>query len=191
MEETLIKINEKVKKEKGILMYEDEVTFQVSGTISRSWQKKGKNNGLEVKQKATKKSVKSYGAVTVQKKPKFHFRFEEKFNALTFLKFLKQIVRQYNKKIFLILDNAKYHHAILIRKWLEENINKIELFFLPAYSPDLNAQEGVWRLTRRKATHNRYFEGEKELKKALFRRFNRFQGNPASLNGIIRPFILS
>ena len=170
-------------------MYEDEATFQVSGSASKTWQEKGKGNGREVKQKACRESVKAFGAVTIEPKPHLHFRIVEVFNALTFLSFLKQIVRQYDSKIFMILDNAKYHHAILLQEWLEVHKDKIELFFLPAYSPDLNAQEGVWRVTKRKATHNRYFSGIPALREAIFRRFNRFQGNPGSLSGVIAPFL--
>lgn len=62
------------------------------------------------------------------------------------------------KKILLILDNAKYHHAILLKPWLKAMESKIELLFLPPYSPDLNAIEMFWKKTRRSVTHNRFFE---------------------------------
>jgi len=98
-------------------------------------------------------------------------------------------MRKKERKIHLVLDNARYHHAILLQEWLEANRDKIQLHFLPAYSPKLNAQEGVWRLTRRKLIHNRFFNDEKELHQALFKRFNRFQGNPASLRNMMVPFV--
>lgn len=182
-------MKKRVSEEGGVLMYEDEASFQVSGTTTRSWQGKGKGNGHEVRQKACREKISVFGAVTVEKNPRFHFRIVEVFNAMTFLTFLKQLVRQYKRKIFLVLDNARYHHAILLREWLEANRGRIELYFLPAYSPDFNAQECVWRITRRKSTHNRYFSNKKSLRETIFRRFNRFQGNPASLRGIIKPFM--
>jgi transposase len=189
VDKTLPEIIVKTKEDNGVLMYQDEAGFRVSGTISRGWIRKGRKEGKEVDSEPTRESVKAFGAVTVSDKPKFHFLFAKVYNALTFLRFLKQLVRQYrNRKIRLILDNVKYHHAKIVTKWLEENKKRIELHFLPAYSPDLNAQEGVWRLTRRASTHNRHFKDYEELHKALFRRFNRFQGNPASLRGMIAPF---
>ena len=169
-------------------MYEDEATFQVSGTISRTWAEKGKEKGLQIFHKACRESVKAFGVVTAEENPRFNFRFAEVFNASTFLSFLKHLVRHYDRKIYLVLDNARYHHAILLRDWLEDNREKIELHFLPAYYPDLNAQEYVWRVTRRKATHNRYFPNKSVLHGAIFRRFNRFQGNPASLRSAIASF---
>jgi transposase len=189
VDKTLPRLVKRVKKEGGVLIYEDEASFKVSGTVSRGWMKKGRNEGKEVKSAPGRESVKAFGAVTVSDAPKFHFLFATVFNAQTFLKFLKQLVRQYSsKKIRLVLDNASYHHAEIVSEWLKLNKKRIVLHFLPAYSPDYNAQEGVWRLTRRKSTHNRHFKNEKDLHAALFKRFNRFQGNPASLRGMIAPF---
>jgi hypothetical protein len=47
----------------------------------------------------------------------------------------------------------------------------------------------MWRITRRKSTHNKYFSSKKALKNTIFRHFNRFQGNPASLRGVIHIFL--
>ncbi len=170
-------------------MYEDEASFQVSGTIARGWIRKGRKNGKEVESKPTRDSVKTFGAVTVSENPKFHFLFTNIYNAQRFLAFLKRLIRRYpDRKIRMVVDNARYHHARLVTEWLEKNIERIELHFLPPYSPQLNAQECVWRVTRRKSTHSRFFNDKDELHKNLFRRFNRFQGNPASLRSTIAPF---
>jgi transposase len=57
----------------------------------------------------------------------------------------------------LILDNASYHHARLHEPWREAHAERISLEFLPAYSPELNPIERVWKFTRRRCLHNRYF----------------------------------
>lgn len=44
----------------------------------------------------------------------------------------------------MILDNARAHHAKLIQSFLEENKSRLELIFLPPYSPELNLIEGLW-----------------------------------------------
>jgi transposase len=186
---TLPSIKEQAEKENGIVMYEDEASFKVSGSLSRTWCECGRKKRTEVESKACNKSMKVFGAIVADKNPGLNFLFTDVFNALTFLKFLKQLVRCYERKIHLVLDNARYHHAILLQEWLEANKDKIQLHFLPAYSPKLNAQEGVWRITRRKSIHNRFFNDEKELHQALFKRFNRFQGNPASLRNMMAPFV--
>ncbi|MBE1553294.1 IS630 family transposase [Sporosarcina limicola] len=70
---------------------------------------------------------------------------QESFNAGAFLDFLKMILNKYpTGKTVMILDNARIHHAKLIQPFLEKNKDRIELVFLPPYSPQLNLMEGVW-----------------------------------------------
>ena len=45
--------------------------------------------------------------------------------------------------LFLILDNAKTYHSKMLTEWVEKNRDKIELFYLPPYSPDLNPDEHI------------------------------------------------
>ena len=87
------------------------------------------------------------------------------FNAMTFLMLLKKVIKtkKRGKKLIVVLDNARYHHAIILKPWLKENKDKIRLMFLPPYSPDLNNIERVWKITRRKCTHNKYFSTLNEL----------------------------
>ena len=91
------------------------------------------------------------------------------FNAQTFLDFLKVVIRHWRKgrRIVLVLDNARYHHAKLLRGWLRKNRDKLVLLFLPPYSPELNPIERVWKLTRRLCTHNQYFQELQDLVRAV------------------------
>ncbi len=134
-------------------------------------------------------SIKAFGAISVDDRPRWHFRFAERFNSITYLDFLKRLVRGNPRKVFLVADNVGYHKSRVVTEWTGSNLDKIELFYLPAYSPDLNPVEGVWRLTKRKSTHNRYFPTKEELHRHVFRRFNRFQGNPASIRPMIRTLL--
>ena len=45
------------------------------------------------------------------------------------------------KKVFLILDNLRVHHSKPVKAWVAERQDKIELFYLPSYSPELNPEE--------------------------------------------------
>jgi hypothetical protein len=65
-----------------------------------------------------------------------HFRFmvyEENMNIEIFLKFLRQLIKNQDKKIFLILDNLRVHHAKKVKEWQQKHKDKIEFYFLPAY----------------------------------------------------------
>ncbi len=70
-----------------------------------------------------------------------------------------------------IADNAKYHHAKLHEPWRQQQAPRFALDFLPPYSPELNPVERVWKLTRRKRLHNRYFPTLDEVVVAVEQQF--------------------
>lgn len=68
--------------------------------------------------------------------------YEGKFNAAVFREFLERLIKHADRrKVFLILDNLPVHKAKVLRPWLQEHADEIELFFIPAYSPELNPDE--------------------------------------------------
>jgi transposase len=71
-----------------------------------------------------------------------------------------------------ILDNAKYHHAKVLRPFLEMHRDLLALEFLPSYSPQLNPIERVWKLTRKLCTHNTYFDKIEHLIDAVTRQLS-------------------
>jgi transposase len=74
----------------------------------------------------------------------------------------------------IVLDNARYHHAKLLVPLLHKYRKVLTLLFLPPYSPQLAPIERVWKLTRRLATHNRYFETLGEVLDVVRQCFNRW-----------------
>jgi transposase len=69
--------------------------------------------------------------------------------------------------IHVFLDNARYHHAKLVRAWLERPDCRIGLHFVPAYCPHLNAIERLWGLMHRHATHNKCYATFREFSAAM------------------------
>lgn len=67
--------------------------------------------------------------------------FRECFTARVFLKFLGRLVRQTGRPVFLILDGHPVHKSRIAKRWLAEHATQIQLFLLPAYSPQLNPDE--------------------------------------------------
>jgi hypothetical protein len=112
----------------------------------------------------------------------FHYQFATVFNGHTFHVFLQSLVAIYaGQKIFLIIDNGSCHNLDEEGKaWLGQNSHLIELIRLPAYSPEFNPIEGVWKLTRKKTTHNRFYATVEERDAALCKTFAFFQCHPES-----------
>lgn len=84
----------------------------------------------------------------------------DKFNADSFSSFINSLIPNipYGKKFVMILDNARPHHAKKVTEYVEKNVPNLEFLFLPPYSPNLNPAENIWKLLRKKATHNVYFD---------------------------------
>ena len=92
-------------------------------------------------------------------------RMQEAFAA--FLRHVGQVYpKEKHKRVVLIIDNAPWHRGKLIDEAMAANAH-LEFKRLPSYSPQLNIIEHFWKLLRRRATHNRFFESLSELKRAI------------------------
>lgn len=67
------------------------------------------------------------------------------------------------KKIVLVLDNAAPHRSKIVKDFIKEHNKRIELLYLPPYSPDLQPAELIWREMRKERIHNRYFPCKQEM----------------------------
>ena len=151
----------------------DEVHFQQYGSRCRMWIPPEIKNPV-LQHFPGRKSVGYFGAVRLRDGLFVAMREPDKFNAQTFHTFMKKLLEvgfTLGRKMVLITDNAKYHHAILHREWREEHADRFVLDFLPPYSPDLNPIERVWKVVRRLCLHNRYFHTLKDVEKVVEAQF--------------------
>ena len=121
----------------------------------------------------TRKSVALFGAVNLRN-GRLITQFSSRFDAMTFKRFLQKLLkfRPADRRLVLILDNARYHHASLLQPLLREKRRLVTLSFLPPYSPELNPVERVWKLTRRLCTHNQYFPQLQDLTDAVIKQLD-------------------
>jgi transposase len=97
----------------------------------------------------------------------------ERLNAESTIDFFKTIEVKNLKadKIYLILDNAGYYKGEKIREYLKNS--KIELIFLPPYSPNLNLIERLWKFFKKTVLYNKYYPTFKEFKIASLNFFEK------------------
>ncbi|MCX7839144.1 MAG: IS630 family transposase [Anaerolineae bacterium] len=89
-----------------------------------------------------------------------------KANRLTFIEFLEQILQTYpTGTILLILDNARYHTARDVMKWLEQH-PCLTILWLPKYAAELNPIEKLWWYLKNKVSANRCYPTIEDLLKA-------------------------
>lgn len=130
--------------------------------IQRTWFLKGKQRIIPTY--GQHKGVKLIGALNYETGEIFCVE-EETYDAVVFKSFLSRILSFYpTGKIIMILDNARIHHAKLLHGFLEENVNRLELVFLPPYSPELNLIEGLWKWLKESVINNVFFPNVQKIK---------------------------
>ena len=101
---------------------------------------------------------------------------------------LRHVARLYpaagHKRVALIIDNAPWHRGEPIEEALADYPH-LEFKRLPSYSPQLNVIEHFWKLLRRRATHNRFFEGLSDLKRSIRASLSYFQTVKGRVRGLV------
>lgn len=137
----------------------DEVHFQQHGSRCRMWVPPEVRDPV-CRHAPTRKSISYFGAVRIRDGKLCHSKPCGHFDAQTcweFLRHLRRVSARAGRRVVVITDNARYHHAILHAEWRQKQAPAFQLHFLPPYSPQLNPIERVWKLLRRLRLHNRYF----------------------------------
>jgi len=154
------------------LWFEDECHFQQHGSRCAMWIPPEDTDPV-VLQEPTRKSIGIFGAVRISNGCLVTSQ-EKTFNSMTFLHFMEKLLplKKPDRKMVVILDNARWHHAKALTPWLTEHQDIFRLDYLPPYSPDLNNIERVWKLTRKLCTHNRYFAMLEDIAEIVFHQFD-------------------
>jgi len=131
-------ISKRAKKEGAEIQWGDETGLCNDSQHGRSYAPRGITPAVRLP--AKRERINLISSITNQGKVRFMI-YKSTMNAKTFIKFLKRLIKDANQKIFLIIDNLRVHHAYVVKDWLENHKDEIELFFLPSYSPELNPDE--------------------------------------------------
>lgn len=131
-------IRKQAKREKAEIYWGDEMGLRSDHSVGRSFSRKGQTP-------ITFGTGQRFGcnmisAITNLGRLNFMV-FKKRFRNDVFLDFLKRLVRQNKRKIFLIIDRHPVHRSVKVQKWFKKNKDHIRLFYLPGYSPELNPDE--------------------------------------------------
>ncbi len=165
-------ILKQAKKLKAVILFGDEVSFAQWGSLAHTWAPIGKQP--TVKTCGKRKGMKIFGAIEFQNGG-FHYQeCDGKFNGQKYAEFLEYILNQYDCPVILIEDGAPYHKGAATaykKKMLAEG--RLFVHKLPSYSPDYNPIERLWKNTKRKATHLKYFPTFESLRETVIKTFNK------------------
>ena len=138
LEEQYPVIVRRAKRERAEIHWGDETGLSNGHQYGRSYAPKGETPVMRVC--VRRENLGLISTITNQGQMRFML-YREAMNASIMKKFLTRLVKDVDRKVFLIVDNLKVHHSKLVQEWLEAHKHLIEVFYLPAYCPELNPDE--------------------------------------------------
>jgi len=134
------KIKKEAKREEALIWWADETSCVSLPTNLKGYAPKGSKIKPILEHPAKKFRINMISAITNTGKVMFAL-YDESINVDRFIEFLQKVIDSSDKKVYMIVDNLRVHHAKLTKQWLEEHKDKIALFYLPPYSPEFNPDE--------------------------------------------------
>jgi len=132
-------IAERAKTEGGEIHWGDETALVNTDVRGRGYAPAGQTP-VAYTVGGTRQKLSMIATVTNQGKTRWMI-IDEAFNSDKLIEFLEALIKDADRKVFLILDNLRVHHSKPVKAWAEARKDKIELFYLPSYSPELNPEE--------------------------------------------------
>lgn len=132
-------IEQRAKAEGGEIHWGDETALVNTDVRGRSYAPAGRTP-VAYAVGGTRQKLSMIATVSNQGKARWMI-IDEAFNSDRLIEFLEALVKDAGKKVFLVLDNLRVHHSKPVKAWVAERKHKIELFYLPSYSPELNPEE--------------------------------------------------
>jgi transposase len=126
------------KRDKAVVLWLDQTGLRSDAAVAASWAPVGQT---PVVPKSGKRFTVNAMAAISNKGELYFTVFEGGFDVAVMIGFLDRLVRHLDRKVHLIVDGHPSHRAHLLRDWLAERVERIEMHFLPGYAPELNPVE--------------------------------------------------
>jgi len=188
LEEEWPKIQSHCRRWQAMLYFLDESGVSLIPVLGKTWAPKGKTPKIRVTGNKGGLCVTS----AISPAGRMVFRIEnDTIDAHEHIDFLKQIMRQHlNRKIIVVEDNARPHIAKEVKDFVMHNKNKIAVYYLPTYSPDLNPDEKVWRYLKNVKLKAHQARNKKEFKPLVQAKMQSIQKKPHLIKSFFAESIL-
>lgn len=179
LEETWPQILREAREKHALILFGDEASFAQWGSLGYTWALKGCQP--TVKTRGIRKAYRVFGLLDCFNGTLYSQGSDGKFNSESYRAFLEGALAALPGHLILIQDNAPYHVSGSLRAFYEAHADRLTVYQLPAYSPDLNPIEHLWKKVKKDATHLRYFPVFTDLIEEVTRTLTRFAGSPDEL----------
>lgn len=177
------KIVERAKSQNALIFWGDETAVRSQDQVGRGYSLSG-IKPVQM-QAGYRFGVNMVSAINNSGNSRFML-FSDKMNGKKFVEFLGRLVKGQKQKIMLIIDNAAYHKSAVVKAFEAKNADKIELIFLPAYTPELNPDEYLNNALKQKLNHRQKAKNQKELIKTVTCIMRTMQGSRAAIKNIFQ-----
>ena len=176
LQEEYPKVKTRAKMENAEIFWGDETGLRNNCQHERGYAPKGKTPVIKLN--ANSHSINMISAITNQGKVRFRI-FEGTMNADVLIDFMMRLINKSSRKVYLILDNLRVHHCKPVKEWLEKHKKMIEVFYLPAYSPELNPDEYLNGDLKKGVHSGNPPRNKKQLKQKTRAHMNMLQRKPS------------
>lgn len=183
LEESYPAIEAQAKAEGGEIHWGDETAVINTDVRGRCYAPRGATPVAYAPGSRVKLSMIS--TVTNQGKARWMI-IEENFGAERLIEFLEALIKDAERKVFLILDNLRAHHSKLVKAWLETRKDQIEIFYLPSYSPELNPDERLNASLKHAIGTNVPVKTKSKLKAAAKNHMTALANSPETVRAFFR-----
>lgn len=173
----------RARRERGVILWGDETGLRGDDVRGRSYAPRG--HTPEVRPCSKRASVGLISAVANKGELRWMV-LDGALKAPVLIRFLERLIREAERKVFLILDNLPVHRSRAVQTWLAERRKQIEIFYLPAYSPELNPDEGLHADLKRAVTGKPPARSRPELKRRVINHMRRLSRLPGRVRSFFR-----
>jgi transposase len=158
-------------KEDEAMMFMDSVHPSQATKVTHGWIKKGQDKPIATTASRTRLNI--IGALSIGEAEKTMINSYETVNGESIVHFITRLRNKSKKtgKIYLILDGAGYHRTEIVKD-AAQRLN-IQLVYLPAYSPNLNPIEQLWKLMNEFSRNNKFFHSAQEFRECIMNFFKK------------------
>jgi len=182
LEETWPTILRQAKEKQALILFGDEASFAQWGSLGYTWALKGIQP--TVKTSGIRKAYRVFGLLDCFRGALYQRGLAGKFNSDTYQDFLAWVLTQVKGHLIIIQDNVSYHTSAQLQTFYAEHTDRLMIYQLPAYSPDLNPIEALWKKVKKDATQLRWFPHFTDVVTKVTETLTKLAGLPRELTAL-------